>query len=92
MFMSPIGCPTHYTIFILILAGIKFLEINTHTIGPLDEEKEISVFIDVLNYKPTEIPIGSNITIMCRTTMTASTISWIFDSKNITEQKGTVVC
>lgn len=56
--------------------------------GPLDEEKEISVFINVLIYKPTEIPIGSNVTIMCRTTMAESTLAWIFDSKNITEQKG----
>ncbi|XP_044765827.1 tyrosine-protein phosphatase 69D [Coccinella septempunctata] len=86
--MSSVLCPTHYTIFILISIVLKLLVINCHTIGPADEEKEISVFINVLIYKPTEIPIGSNVTIMCRTTMAESTLDWIFGSKNITEQEG----
>ncbi|KAK9890199.1 hypothetical protein WA026_010310 [Henosepilachna vigintioctopunctata] len=88
MVMPHIRCPTQNIILISILVGLKLLLVNSDIIGALDEEKEISVFIDVLDYKPTEIPIGSNVTIMCRTTMMGSTLVWIFDSKNITEEKG----
>lgn len=81
------GCPTQYTTCIFIIwISINFVYVQSNTIAPFDEEIEVTA--QVLIYKPNEIPMGSNVSIMCKTTLVPSLMWWIFNSKNISSQDG----
>ncbi|KAJ8945607.1 hypothetical protein NQ314_009134 [Rhamnusium bicolor] len=59
---------------------------------PVDEDdKELNITIEVLKHEiPNQLPLGGNITIICKTKWMSSEMMWTFNDKNVSEQEGYV--
>lgn len=53
------------------------------------DDKELNITIKVLKHEnPLQLPLGNNITIICKTKWMSSKIWWTFNDKNISEDEG----
>ncbi|CAH1103184.1 unnamed protein product [Psylliodes chrysocephalus] len=81
-------CQAHYSnvLFLFYL----FLTYQIVRSNPLDEEdKDLNITIEVLKHElPNQLPLGDNITIICKTKWMSSEMMWTFNDKNISEQAG----
>ncbi|XP_049820439.1 tyrosine-protein phosphatase 69D isoform X3 [Aethina tumida] len=84
--------PTHYPPVLLLLCLFSIFRIVLSTpIDPLytEDDKELNMTIKVLRHdNPTRLPLGDNITIICKTKWMTSNMWWTFNEKNISEQEG----
>lgn len=54
-----------------------------------EEDKELNITIEVLKFEnPTLLPLGENVTIICKTKWMSSEIMWTFNDKNVSEKDG----
>ncbi|CAH0562390.1 unnamed protein product [Brassicogethes aeneus] len=83
----------HYSIllFILCLFSTSY-KINCNLIDPLsytEDDKELNMTIKVLRHEDhNKLPLGDNVTIICKTKWMTSKMWWTFNEKNISEQEG----
>lgn len=59
--------------------------------NPVDEyiDKDLNITIEVLKYdNPTNLPLGENVTIICKTKWMSSKMLWTFNDKNVSDQEG----
>ncbi|XP_076262498.1 protein tyrosine phosphatase 69D isoform X2 [Rhynchophorus ferrugineus] len=84
-------CQAHYYSTIKI---ILYLLLYPMVYGnPVDElipdDKELNITIEVLKHdNPSHLPLGENVTIICKTKWMSSQIWWTFNDKNVSEQEG----
>lgn len=84
------SCQAHYqyTIIVLYLLLYPFVYGN-----PIEEftqdDKELNITIEVLKHEnPSHLPLGENVTIICKTKWMSSLMWWTFNDKNVSEQEG----
>ncbi|VEN39033.1 unnamed protein product [Callosobruchus maculatus] len=67
-----------------------FIAFYTVTSNPVDEEdKDLNVTIKVLKHEnPSLLPLGENITMICKTRWMHSEMMWTYNEKNVSEQDG----
>lgn len=46
-------------------------------------EDDLAPIIEVLNYDPQRLPLGQNVTVICKTKLEKSVIVWTFSDKNL---------
>lgn len=52
-------------------------------------DKELNMTIEVLKHEnPLRLPLGENVTIICKTKWMSSHMLWTFNDKNVSEQDG----
>ncbi|CAH1153419.1 unnamed protein product [Phaedon cochleariae] len=81
-------CQAHYPYVLFFL--YLFLTYKIVRCNPLDEEdKDVNITIEVLKHEsPNQLPLGENITIICKTKWMSSEMMWTFNDKNVSEQAG----
>jgi protein-tyrosine phosphatase len=77
------SCQAHYFGIFLIICVFSKYSVNCNAVDPEDEERAVT--IEVLNYKPNQLPFGENVTIICKSKWIDSFILWTFCEKNITD-------
>ncbi|KAJ8982827.1 hypothetical protein NQ317_010448 [Molorchus minor] len=81
-------CPCVVTLFYLFLT---YHIVSSNPIGMFLEEddKELNITIEVLKHElPHQLPLGENITLICKTKWMSSQMMWTFNDKNVSEQEG----
>lgn len=54
-----------------------------------EEDKELNITIEVLKFEnPNHLPLGENVTLICKTKWMSSVIVWAFNDKNVSENDG----
>lgn len=54
-----------------------------------EEDKELNITTEVLKFEnPNHLPLGENVTIICKTKWMSSQIMWTFNDKNVSEKDG----
>lgn len=54
-----------------------------------EEDKELNITTEVLKFEnPNQLPLGQNVTIICKTKWMSSQIMWTFNDKNVSEKDG----
>lgn len=54
-----------------------------------EDDKELNITIEVLKFEnPNQLPLGENVTIICKTKWMSSEIMWTFNDKNVSEKDG----
>ncbi|XP_066158731.1 tyrosine-protein phosphatase 69D isoform X1 [Euwallacea fornicatus] len=75
-----------YTIIVLLLYPLVYG-------NPIEEfsqvDKELNMTIEVLKYEnPLRLPLGENVTVICKTKWMLSHMLWTFNEKNVSDQDG----
>nr|XP_023023889.1 tyrosine-protein phosphatase 69D isoform X2 [Leptinotarsa decemlineata] len=81
-------CQAHYPLVLFLF--YLFLTYRIVKSNPLDEEdKDLNITIEVLKHEiPNQLPLGENITIICKTKWMSSEMMWMFNDKDVSEQEG----
>ncbi|XP_060537066.1 tyrosine-protein phosphatase 69D [Cylas formicarius] len=82
-------CQAHYlAIIVPYLILYRFADGNPIDEPPQDD-KELNMTIEVLKYEvPSQLPLGENVTIICKTKWMSGNMWWTFNDKNVSEQEG----
>lgn len=53
-----------------------------------EDNDELTTFIEVMGYNHSELPLGQNVTVICKTKLEKASIWWHFQDKNLTREQG----
>ncbi|XP_072401913.1 tyrosine-protein phosphatase 69D isoform X2 [Diabrotica undecimpunctata] len=81
-------CQAHYPyVFLLFYLFLTYRIVRSN---PIDEEdKDLNITVEVLKHElPNQLPLGDNITIICKTKWMSSEMMWTFNDTNVSELPG----
>ncbi|KAG5874257.1 hypothetical protein JTB14_028068 [Gonioctena quinquepunctata] len=84
-------CQAHHPLVLFLF--YLFLTYRIAKSNPIDEEdKDLNITIEVLKHElPNQLPLGENITIICKTKWMSSEMMWMFNDRDVSEQDGFVL-
>lgn len=53
-----------------------------------EDNDDLTTFIEVMGYNHSELPLGQNVTVICKTKLEKASIWWHFQDKNLTREQG----